>query len=874
LKPSRDIRLRRGLSEPAPRKLILKCEFAPGDIVMLTAAVRDLHRCYPGKFQTDVRTIYPDLWEANPYLTRLADGAPGVEPIDCFYPLINQCKTAPKHCLNGFIEFLNERLGLSIKPTAFKGDIHLTPQEKRWYSQVHEETGEDTPFWIVCAGGKHDVTIKWWQTERYQEVISHFKGRIQFVQVGDIGHYHPKLEGVIDLRGKTTLRELIRLVYHSQGILCSVTCLMHLAAAVETKHGRPSLRPCVVIAGGREPAHWEAYPGHQFIHTIGALRCCATSGCWKDRTVPLNDGDKRDRPEHLCSNVVNQLPRCMDMIAPAEVIRRIETYFDGGTIRYLTPQQFKAAELGVAATRENEYDRLPLNIHFAWLACEKFIGSIPNNPTQRFQGRGIVICGGGAKYFTNAWVCINMLRKLGCKLPIELWHLGETEMTREMEKLVSPLGVKCVDGLALQKTFPARIVRGWALKSYAILHSRFREVLLLDADNVPVANPEILFETPQFKSTGAIFWPDISRRRTKTALSIWRNCGLRPPREPEFESGQIIVDKERCWRALRLCLWFNENSDFYYRYFHGDKDTFQLAFRKTGKNYSLIPTPVRQLDATMCQHDFTDRRIFQHRNLDKWDLFSRNRRIEDFWFEEQCRNFVQQLRQSWSGMLNRSVHQKLNLASRENGHARTTRIETVMISCRQREELRRKTLENFGKTDWGEEPFVQMDDGGQDGGVQRQLRSTRAVLKTALRKRPDYILFLEDDLLFNRHLRHNLLHWNPIKAGVITLASLYNPGLIETGCDVRHNLRIVQPQHIFGSQAFLISRETAEYLLRHWDKGDVGQDLRIAQLAGRLKKPIFYHAPSLVQHVGVQSVWGGRFHQAADFDSEWKAKAS
>jgi hypothetical protein len=34
---------------------------------------------------------------------------------------------------------------------------------------------------------------------------------------------------------------------------------------------------------------------------------------------------------------------------------------------------------------------------------------------------------------------------------------------------------------------------------------------------------------------------------------------------------------------------------------------------------------------------------------------------------------------------------------------------------------------------------------------------------------------------------------------------------------------------------------------------------------------LYYHVPSLVQHVGKKSVWGGFFHQAADYDPLWKA---
>ncbi len=630
------------------RKIILKNSFSPGDIVMLTAAVRDLHRCNPGRFATDVRTACPELWENNPYLTPLCEADPGVEVLECAYPLIDRCNEAPYHCLHGFIEFLNERLEVDIKPTVFKGDIHLSHLEKSWYSQVHELAGEDIPFWIVAAGGKYDATIKWWETRRYQEVVDYFRGQIQFVQVGELGHHHPKLEGVIDLRGQTSLRELVRLVYHSQGVLCPVTALMHLAAAVEIKGGNPGQRPCVVVAGGREPAHWEAYPGHQFLHTNGALPCCATGGCWKDRTIRLGDGDERDQPDHLCVDVIGELPHCMDLISSAEVIGRIEMYFKGGALGYLSPNQAKAAERGIRASAANQYDDEPLTLANARLACEQFIKTIPSYPGG-YAGRGIVICAGGVRYFPGAWVCIQMLRRLGCTLPIQLWHLGEDEMDEGMKSIVAPLNVETIDAAAMRLKRPARILGGWELKPYALLHSPFQAVLLLDADNVPVVNPEFLFETSQYRETGAIFWPDYGRLE-KTEV-IWDSCGLPRPEGPEFESGQIVLDKMRCWRALRLCLWFNENSDFYYQYLHGDKETFHLAFRKLNQPFSLVDQPIHSLAGTMCQHDFEGHRLFQHRNTDKWNLFLRNQSVDDFWFEEECRGYLAQLQQIWDGRM-------------------------------------------------------------------------------------------------------------------------------------------------------------------------------------------------------------------------------
>jgi ADP-heptose:LPS heptosyltransferase len=337
------------------QKLILRHFRSPGDIVMLTAAVRDLHHCHPGRFITDVRTTCPALWENNPHLKALEEKDPAVRVLDCEYPLINRSNDAPYHCLHGFIEFLNDQLGLQIKPTRFHGDIHISEAEKKWCSQVHELTEEDTPFWLVAAGGKYDVTVKWWESQRYQAVVDHFRGKILFVQVGSLQHYHPKLEGVLDLRGKTDLRQLVRLVHHAQGVLCPVTALMHLAAAVPTRLGRPPHRPCVVVAGGREPVHWEAYPHHQFIHTLGALPCCQDGGCWKARTTPLHDGEEHDK--NLCVDVVGELPRCMHLITPEEVIRRIELYFQRGVARYLTPSQARAAQHGIRLTLEDhDYD--------------------------------------------------------------------------------------------------------------------------------------------------------------------------------------------------------------------------------------------------------------------------------------------------------------------------------------------------------------------------------------------------------------------------------------------------------------------------------------------------------------------------------------
>jgi ADP-heptose:LPS heptosyltransferase len=302
---------------------------------MLTAAVRDLHRAFPGQFVTDVRTSASQIWEGNPFLTKLDESDPQVRIIDMQYPLIHQSNRRPYHFIHGFVQFLEQELGLAIPLTDFCGDIHIADIEKRWVSQV-AETGYHGPFWIIVAGGKFDFTAKWWDPAGFQVVVDHFRGRLQFVQCGEASHWHPLLNGVINLVGKTDIRQFIRLMYHAQGVVCPVTFAMHLAAAVEPAPMRPRKRPCVVIAGGREPPHWEAYPSHQFISTVGMLSCCAEGGCWKSRCQLVGDGDPKDQANFCVDGVqvseTVRIPRCMHMISPSDVIRRIEMYLAGGML--------------------------------------------------------------------------------------------------------------------------------------------------------------------------------------------------------------------------------------------------------------------------------------------------------------------------------------------------------------------------------------------------------------------------------------------------------------------------------------------------------------------------------------------------------------
>ena len=200
-------------------------------------------------------------------------------------------------------------------------------------------------------------------------------------------------------------------------------------------------------------------------------------------------------------------------------------------------------------------------------------------------------------------------------------------------------------------------------------------------------------------------------------------------------------------------------------------------------------------------------------------------------------------------------------------------ITAYMLSCGERALVRRDTLERLAGTDWFDPPCVVLDPGICERPQERQTRNARSLLEHAIADAPDFLLFLEDDLEFNRYLRSNLTAWEPLAgtaSGGHFFASLYNPGVREVRRETGRAFFVADPNAMYGSQAFVLSLATARHIERSWEHIVGMQDIKMSRLAGSVG-PIYYHVPSLVQHAPVRSVWGGGYHRAADYDSEWKA---
>jgi hypothetical protein len=334
------------------RRFILNCNYGPSANVLLTAAVRDLHKLSPGQFQTDVRTDSPEIWLGNPYISKLDDHDPDVVSMDC-PPPSRSMEHGSFRLAPGILQYFSVLPEVSIRPTIFRGDLHLSRKERSWFSQIQELTGVRIPFWLVSTSGGSKASTRKWHPQRYQAVIDEFRDRILFVQVGTDKDDSEALSSVIDLRGKTDLRQLVRLVHHAQGVLTSPNLLMHLAAALDTSNSAPN-RACVVVAGGSQSFHWQRYPTHQFLHTVGALPCCETTGCGRSLTHFVGEGPKFESPQDVCVDPLGDVPRCMDMLDTAAVTRAIQRYFDGGLLSYLSNEEANVARQTIAALNDRQ----------------------------------------------------------------------------------------------------------------------------------------------------------------------------------------------------------------------------------------------------------------------------------------------------------------------------------------------------------------------------------------------------------------------------------------------------------------------------------------------------------------------------------------
>jgi hypothetical protein len=200
-------------------------------------------------------------------------------------------------------------------------------------------------------------------------------------------------------------------------------------------------------------------------------------------------------------------------------------------------------------------------------------------------------------------------------------------------------------------------------------------------------------------------------------------------------------------------------------------------------------------------------------------------------------------------------------------------VRAYVLTCEERAEVCAETVADLARTDWGAAPALVVDHGTHPKQLERIVETGLRLLERAVEEATaddEVVLVCEDDVSFNRSLRHNLERWAPVvdrRADGHLFGSLYNPGVAVATAG--ETAVVVDPRQFYGSQGMVLSITTARSLVEQWDDGHSPLDLRISRLAARWS-PVWYHVPSLVQHRAIPSTWGGRPHRADDFSVDWR----
>jgi len=294
----------------------------------------------------------------------------------------------------------------------------------------------------------------------------------------------------------------------------------------------------------------------------------------------------------------------------------------------------------------------------------RVVNSLPSQlPRGLYKGEGYVMVGGG-KYTWFAFLSIQSLRKSGATLPLELMIPDEADYEPYLcnEVLPKQYNAKCVTFASVYgKDVLEKLgqVKGYQIKSFALLGSSFESALYLDSDNFAVKNPDYLFQSELFKKYQMITWPDFWRRSSSPTLYsvLGIKIGSKPVRrlndlftdtnhytteedllDPEervnyhdlkgtlmdwsTEAGQLLLNKTLHFNTLLLSLYYNYDGP---AGFHplisqggageGDKETYLLAayylkkmyyqvYKKPDKLYGTFVKKVNwHVDSTIVQMD-------------------------------------------------------------------------------------------------------------------------------------------------------------------------------------------------------------------------------------------------------------------------------
>lgn len=259
---------------------------------------------------------------------------------------------------------------------------------------------------------------------------------------------------------------------------------------------------------------------------------------------------------------------------------------------------------------------------------QQFVTSVHRkNEIPDYKGKGLVLVAGNKDTFKRTLTTVRLLREMHhCDLDIEIWHLNDEQPSTLMINELINLNAVTRDLSDINLPRPIHHRRNadkqFQIKAAAIINSAFKEVLYLDSDNIPAQDPTFLFDTPEYKNTGALFWPDFWK--THGENKIFELMQIPCHDEWEQESGQMVINKAKSWLPLQLAWYMQSQYEIYFQFLNGDKDTFKFAWQALDAPYHMIESFLgmagtmvadRFCGHTMLQYSEKDHLLFVHANL-------------------------------------------------------------------------------------------------------------------------------------------------------------------------------------------------------------------------------------------------------------------
>lgn len=264
-------------------------------------------------------------------------------------------------------------------------------------------------------------------------------------------------------------------------------------------------------------------------------------------------------------------------------------------------------------------------------AHARFVAQVPElaqklpyaNGTQ-----GIAVAASGA-LLPVFLVSLKMLRRTGSTLPIEVFMESKNQYEREIcEIVLPPMNATCMILSEILEAVPQKVkMSRYQLKALALALSSFDEVLLLDADNLPVEQPEHLLDSEPFLSKGFVSWPDYW---ANTASPKFYEISQQPiPSTSEraaSEAGQLLLSKSKHASTLLLILYYNYyGPTHYYKLLsqspdrETDKETYLAAALSLNASFHTVTTNMETLGYTQV-HDNQFKRagLVQHNPEDDY----------------------------------------------------------------------------------------------------------------------------------------------------------------------------------------------------------------------------------------------------------------